>query len=443
MRQFFHNLKSCLCGRNKSRASAAHRPSVRPEMEALEDRLVPAIAYHGGQILNDVYVEAVYYGHAWTVDPAMQKERQQMDAFLKDVVKSPLMDAMKEYYMNDPYYGKEYVGKGTFLFDDVVDATFRTDYTGTQVVDDAAIQSMLQQEIQNGHLYGQGDLIMVFTPSSVVTVSNGGNSVYNYLKELAHHTYYNDPWGGPTPYAIVPNPIGNPNSYWNATTTDLQRLTGAASHEFEEAVTDPYLDAWYDSTPPATGVTEIGDYTTYYKPYASTAQKGSPGVFGPTQQYSLLNGYVVQNVWSASANNTVALPQTVADYAGDSFTFHYGSSSSAVGVLKIQSEDPSTGAFSGSYHNNIFGGWIPISGQLSNTTTNSGTLSSSISFAGSGYNWPFYETVNYWGTVTGNGNAASTKSDVMDGTLVDYVYYAPNSYQLWWAYGGPSRATDY
>src|SRR5207302_6802294 len=141
-------------------------------------------------------------------------------------------------------------------------------------------------------------------------------------------------------------------------TTDLQRLTGVASHEFEEAVTDPQLNAWFDASPPSPGITENGDYTTYYKPYTSTYQKGSPGVFGQDQQYSILNGYAVQNVWSVKANNTVALPQTPADLAGTTFNFYYNNSNSVVGVLSIQSEDPSTGAFSGRYHS--YFGWIAI-----------------------------------------------------------------------------------
>jgi hypothetical protein len=381
-------------------------------------------------------VQPIYWGHDWTgFNATMNHERQKLDSFLADMVRSPLMDAMSEYYMTDASGKQVHVGKGSFLPSTVVDAVFRTDSTGRQIVDDNDIQSMLTYEIDNGYV-NRGALYMVFTPDNVVVVNNGTTTPAN---ELAHHTSYNDPWYGATPYAIVPNPIGNPATYWNATTTDLQKLTGNASHEFEEAVTDPLGNAWYDASPPAAVITEIGDYTTYYKPSSSPAglqQKGTAGVFGQDQQYSLLNGYVVQNVWSVKANNTVALPQTPPDLVGTTFNLSYGSSTTVSAVVSIRWEDPTTGAFSGLYHD--FFGWIPISGQLSGTTTSSGIMTTQITFSGSGYNYPFLQSVGFSGRVTGNGNATTSGSDLMSGTLEDFVYYVPNHYQFWAIIGGPN-----
>jgi hypothetical protein len=43
----------------------AHRPTTprraRPMLEWLEDRLVPTVTYHGGNLLTNVEVQGVYY----------------------------------------------------------------------------------------------------------------------------------------------------------------------------------------------------------------------------------------------------------------------------------------------------------------------------------------------------------------------------------------------
>ena len=59
--------------------------SARPWLEALEDRVVPALINHGGAILPSVQAQAVYLGSGWTAAP-YTSQTSQFDAFLSSTV---------------------------------------------------------------------------------------------------------------------------------------------------------------------------------------------------------------------------------------------------------------------------------------------------------------------------------------------------------------------
>jgi hypothetical protein len=71
-----------------SRRPAAARRSpkartVRPTLEALEDRLTPSpLVYHGGPLIKNVQVETLYYGSNWGTDPNLQSDANRLDAYL-------------------------------------------------------------------------------------------------------------------------------------------------------------------------------------------------------------------------------------------------------------------------------------------------------------------------------------------------------------------------
>src|SRR5262249_6778466 len=58
---------------------------------------VGKVSYHGGPLLENVGVETVYYGQAWTSDPQLRQQAQQLDAFFQDITQSTYMDMMAEY----------------------------------------------------------------------------------------------------------------------------------------------------------------------------------------------------------------------------------------------------------------------------------------------------------------------------------------------------------
>jgi hypothetical protein len=421
-------LKAKLLGRSRPTGAPRRTSSFRPNLESLDERLVPSITYNGGPVIKNAWVSAIYLGDAWNTDATLKQERQQLDSFLKDVVNSPYMDALNEYYMNDPYLGQVHVGHGTYAGGKVVSYSFRTS-NGIQVVDDNAVQAVIQQQIDGGYVSGGGigSLVMVFTPSTVRVVSNGGGS-NNYLQELGHHSSYVDPWYSTTPYAILANPVGNPNGYWAGTPTNISKLTGVTSHELEEAVVDPIPGTgWYDYSPPTrngpygqspAGITEIGDEDAYWLPNDAT--------YGTGHMYSILNGYVVQTPWSVRAGNTASLPLTPQDLTGDVFLISNNNISSTyyVGAFSISSENPTTGAFTGTYQDFLTGTVLLVSGQISPYGGAFAGWYSSISFHSyAAYGAMHWEYVSFSGSLSGYGVAGGSHANSVWGTMTDNLVF--------------------
>src|SRR5262245_38677545 len=74
--------------------SRSGRPSpVRPQIEALEDRQVPTVAFFGGNLLSHVQAQALYLGNEFSSAPA-NAETGTLDAFLKDVTGGPYLQAL-------------------------------------------------------------------------------------------------------------------------------------------------------------------------------------------------------------------------------------------------------------------------------------------------------------------------------------------------------------
>src|SRR5205814_5923939 len=79
----------------------AHPRSVQPRLEALEDRCVPTVTYHGGALLPNVETQAVFYGTYYqahrsplthrTVYPA---QKTQLEGFLNYFTSSPYLDRL-------------------------------------------------------------------------------------------------------------------------------------------------------------------------------------------------------------------------------------------------------------------------------------------------------------------------------------------------------------
>ena len=103
-----------------------------------------------------------------------------------------------------------------------------------------------------------------------VTVTDGSQ---NSIKDFAgYHDVFQDSAGAAVYYAVIPYPTGNVSSL---PLTNFQQETLVLSHEIAEAVTDPDTQGgWFDGR----SGEEIGDIA-----------EGTSG---------MLNGYVVQGVWS-------------------------------------------------------------------------------------------------------------------------------------------------
>lgn len=253
----------------RRRAAGRCRATVRPQLEQLEDRRVPAVTYHGGPLLSHVAIEPLFIGSYWNTSAGAQ-QASQLDAYLSFLSNSSYMDMLNEYN----------VGRGGLLDNGFVD----TSASGA-VLADTTIRTLIDRDIQRGALQppNPSRLYVVFTAPNVDVTYQGGDSRTTFL---GYHDSFTDSGGQSVCYAVLPHPIGNGDI---TGLNDFQTLTNMASHEVAEAATDPDGTGWYDTR---TGE-EIGDLAQ---------GRGDSGT---------LNGYDVQGEWSAQRKAAVLPAGTV------------------------------------------------------------------------------------------------------------------------------------
>lgn len=216
------------------------------------------VTYRGGPLLTAVEVFTVFWGAAWK-QSANSILMNQMNQFFDYILTSSLMDQLSEYGVP----GKA-IGHGKRIGTTVIASP-----APGAAVQDSAIQSMIQQEINAGTLPATtaNTLYFVFLPDGV-TVEQGGSA------SCQAFCGYHDTFGNNIYYAAMPYPGCSGCTGGLAV---LDALTSTSSHELCEAITDPTPgEGWYDDT---NG--EIGDICAW-----------------KTKQ---LGGYTVQLEWSNKA----------------------------------------------------------------------------------------------------------------------------------------------
>jgi hypothetical protein len=304
MKSWVRNLWS-----NKPRAGRTSR-GARPELECLETREVPTVTFHGGAVLQNVEVQAVYYGSDWNTS-AYSAQRSQLDGFLQYIVQSGYTSNMLANA-----YG---TGAGSFS----AGQTYGIALDKSQYLTDGAIRATLQSCINAGAVQ-QPDpnrLYVVFVEDNVAVDATalpgvGGTSQNTFL---GYHAAFGgtNAWGQAEDihYAIIAYPggsVGNANLSWLSSLNDMTEVT---SHELAEAITDPNIGyktkGWYDDTRNG----EVGDLSN--------------------GQMAYLNGYAVQRI--ADPNDQAMTPYSVGperpvqfvlmnggylwEYAGSGWTF--------------------------------------------------------------------------------------------------------------------------
>ncbi len=241
MQRFVHALLQAVARPRRQPNGETRR--VRPEVEALEDRLVPAVTYHGGAVLPHVEVQAVFYGSTWQHGPYRGQARR-LDGFLNTVVQSSYLDQLTEagYCV-----GRGSWSPGRFL---------AAGQTSGQVVTDGQLEQSLQAGIR-AHTLRQPDpnrLYVIFVqPNQVVDDGGGGNSRNDFY---GYHGAFlgRDAHGhrADIRYAVIAYPGGSAGNGPYPGLPTLGGLTVTASHEVAEAATDPDMDykvaGWYDDT---------------------------------------------------------------------------------------------------------------------------------------------------------------------------------------------------
>jgi hypothetical protein len=235
---------------------------ARPGVEALEDRRVPTVTFHGGPVLPNVDVQGLYYGSDWWNNSYYYNQTGYLDGFLNNVVHSTYMDML-----NNAGYG---VSRGSFEHGWVNGVGLdKSQYLG-----DGQIRNAIVGNINAGHLKAPlgNQLYVVFVEDNVVvgnSQSNSSNAFLGYHNSFLSWTVYGV---NRIRYAVIPY-AGGKNLQWSFLST-LGSMTLTTSHELAEAVTDPDPTSGWNDDAYQNG--EVGDLAN--------------------AQTVFLNGYAVQRI---------------------------------------------------------------------------------------------------------------------------------------------------
>ena len=191
------------------------------------------INYHGGPLmLGTTNVYYIWYGN-WNGNSAV--------TILTDLAQN--IGGSPYFNINTTYYD----GSNTHVTNSVHYAGSTTDsYSRGTSLSDAAIQGVVADAINQGRLPKDTSAVYFVLTSSDVTASSGFCTQY-----CGWHTHGTIA-GSDIKYSFVGNPDRCPSAC-EAQTTGPNGNAGAdgmasiISHELEEAVTDPDLNAWYDT----------------------------------------------------------------------------------------------------------------------------------------------------------------------------------------------------
>lgn len=246
-------------------------PLITPEgVRTFSPAATAHLTDHGGPVLKAAEVQAIFWGSAWQQAP-QDALIPQLGNFFTFILQSSLMDVLAQYGS---------IGHGQYL-----GAVTLTAPALGSTVSDTQIQQALQDWISSQAVAqpNANTLYFVYLPPGVVSTSGGQSSCTAYC---GYHNQINSQIF----YAVEPY-INCPGCEFGNGIFDS--LTKVSSHELCEAITDPALNAWFDSS---TGE-EIGDICN-----------GSVATLG---------GFAVQAEWSNRQNACVVKPPAAPSPPGD------------------------------------------------------------------------------------------------------------------------------
>ena len=213
--------------------AAAHPGQAKPARPVRGN----GITYHGGPLLGvlgqaPTYVYFIWYGN-WSGNSAT--------TILTDLANS--IGGSPYFNINSTYYN----GSNAHVVNSVTYGGSTTDsYSRGTSLSDSAIQAIVSSAITGGRLPKNTSAVYFVLTSADVTASSGFCTQY-----CGWHTHGTIS-GSDIKYSFVGNPDRCPSAC-NAQTVGPNGNAGAdgmasiISHELEEAVTDPDLNAWYDN----------------------------------------------------------------------------------------------------------------------------------------------------------------------------------------------------
>ena len=285
------------------------------------------IFHFGGSVMHTNETYTIFWQPTGYAHPFPAGYQTKIDQYLTDVAHDS--GARSNVYATDPQYSDsggsaQYSSTfaGTTLVTTAFPASGCTDTVPSTTV--CLKDSQLRSEINavataHGWPRGLGVEYFLFTPQGVGSAFENG-SAHAYTEYCAYHgvfgfgtgttVYANQPFTKGVSWDGVPSHLACEAwtaDYPNGASTGADPTISVVSHEHNESITDPKLNAWYDST----GF-ENGDKCAW----------SYGGVTGPagSRYNQLVNGhhYLTQMEWNNAATNCVKrlapLPPTISGF---------------------------------------------------------------------------------------------------------------------------------
>jgi FlaG/FlaF family flagellin (archaellin) len=190
------------------------------------------INYHGGPVmLGSTHVYYIWYGN-WASSPS--------PSILTTLASG--IGGSSYFNINTTYYN----GSNTHVSNSVsYSGSTNDNYSQGTALTDAKVQSVVNTAITNNSLPKDTNAVYFVLTSSDVNETSGFCT--NYCGWHTHGTI----GGSDIKYAFIGDPLRCPSSCEDQTTgpngsSGADGMASIISHELEEAVTDPDLNAWYD-----------------------------------------------------------------------------------------------------------------------------------------------------------------------------------------------------
>jgi hypothetical protein len=256
------------------------------------------LSYHGGPVLHTNATFAIYWGPSGSFPDATYQPV--VDGFLDNVAAASVAQSSSNVYWSDTQY---YDGSGSVAFSSQHVASYldthalpssgcNDQYTSVCLSDQQIQQEISTVASQQHWTLGANTLVFMFTGKGVGSCYSSGSCAFS-----SYCAYHSNLSGG-VPYANMPYAATVPAACGSGQSPnggDADSTINVASHEHNEAITDPLGTAWFDQR----GY-EDGDKCAWT---FGTALGGSSGA----QYNQTINGgrYYLQREWSNRSSGCV------------------------------------------------------------------------------------------------------------------------------------------
>src|SRR5471032_2768639 len=262
----FASSASAMRSGSSTRAGGGFMPRTAGGGHTLTVAGVPAISssnliYHGGPVMRTNTTYAIYWRPPGTTYDANYES--DINRYFSDVAAasgslSNVYGVDTQYFDNtgplayQSSFGGSWVDTGTPIPDNCSGEFAPSGITVSGCVINSDIQDEINHAVAvHGWTASPTTMFFVFTPRNVGSCFDSISGDCAYTSYCAYHSYFGS---GPVIYANVPYPdgsgIGSPDCgigvYPNNDLADP--AVNLVSHEHNEAITDPELNAWYDTS---------------------------------------------------------------------------------------------------------------------------------------------------------------------------------------------------